>query len=75
MRLRRIECQCLRRHQNSLFLFVNVVILYQLSIATWDSEFVVTMSTQEYVHFKVEVDVNHPCVPIEEDTLNILGAL
>jgi hypothetical protein len=75
MRLRRIECQCLRRHQNSLFLFGNVDILYQLSIATWDSKFVVTMSTQEYVHFEVEVDVNHPCVPIEEDILNIIGAL
>ena len=32
------------------------------------------MSAQEYVHFEVEFDPNHPYVPIEENILNILGA-
>ena len=45
VRSRRVECQCLRRYKkNSLFLFVNVDRLSQLSIRVRDSEFVVTMS-------------------------------
>lgn len=50
--------------------------LFQLSIrVVRDSEFVVTMNAQEYVHFEVKFDLNHPFVPIEEDILNIISAL
>ena len=41
----------------------------------WDSEYVVTMNAQEYVHLQVEFDLNHPYVPTEKDILNILSAL
>ena len=50
-------------------------ILSQLSIIARDSKSVVTMSVQEYAHFEVEFNDNHPYVPTEEDTLNILSAL
>jgi hypothetical protein len=50
--------------------------MFQLSIrVVRDSEFVVTMNAQEYVHFEVKFDLNHPFVPIEEDILNIISAL
>ena len=49
--------------------------LSQLSIrVARHSEFVVTMSAQEYVHFDVEFDVNHMYVLTEEDILNIINA-
>ena len=33
-----------------------------------------TVSAQEYAHFEVEFNGNHPYVPIEEEILNILSA-
>ena len=50
-------------------------ILSQLSIIARDSKSIVTMSVQEYAHFEVEFNDNHPYVPTEEDILNILSAL
>ena len=49
--------------------------LSQLSIrVARHSEFVVTMSAQEYVHFEVEFEVNHMYVLTEKDILNIISA-
>ena len=46
----------------------------RLLIRARDSKSIVTMRTQEYIHFEVEFGRNHPHVPIEEKIPNILGA-
>ena len=49
--------------------------LSQLSIrVARDSESIVTMSPQDYMHLEVEFDLDHLHVPSEEDILNMICA-
>ena len=54
-------CKCLNVAQ---------VTFSQLSNRARDSEYVMTMNEQEYVHFEAEFGLNQPYVPIEEDILD-----
>ena len=64
-----------KRKKDSLFLFVNVHRLSQLSIRARDSEYVVKICAKDYLQFALEFHLLHRYVPVEEDILNILGAL
>ena len=55
-------------------MLLNTLSLSLSSVIARDSESTMTMSAQEYAHFEVEFNGNHPYVPIEEDILNILSA-